>query len=123
VSGLGISVWCLDRVQERDRVSVASRLGTRCASNGQLGAGQSDATGQRRGTIGIGTLQVGREESKACLMARCQGLNRSTPSCPSYHGHRKDERGSEGPGSSPDSLRGGVVQQKWGVIGCWLGVE
>jgi hypothetical protein len=123
VSGLGISVRCLDRVQERDRVLVASRLGTWCTSNGRLGAGQSDATGQRRGTVGIGTLQAGREESKACLMAWCQGLNCSLPSCPSYHGHRKDETWIEGPGSSPDSLRGGVVQQKWRVIGRWLGVE
>jgi hypothetical protein len=96
VSGLGITVRCLARVQERDRVLVASRLGTRCTSNRRMGASQSDATGQRRHTVGLGTLHACIEESQACLMVRCQGLHRSTPSCPSYHGHRKDETGREG---------------------------
>jgi hypothetical protein len=85
--------------------------------HGQLDAGQSDATGQRRGRLGLVCLVECAEGSQACVMARCQGLNRATPSCPSYHGHRKDETGREGPGSSPDSLRGGVVQLKWRVIG------
>jgi hypothetical protein len=66
--------------------------------HGKLGVGQSDATEQRRGTVGLGTLLRCREESKACLMAQVERLAWSPPSCPSFIGSQERER-REGAGS------------------------
>jgi hypothetical protein len=37
--------------------------------HGQLGAGQSDATGHRRGSLGLVCLVACAEGSQACVMA------------------------------------------------------
>jgi hypothetical protein len=49
MSRLGALVWCLTRVQERNKVWVAARLGTRAPSGSR--ALVSDAIGQSRGSI------------------------------------------------------------------------
>jgi hypothetical protein len=92
VTGVVVMVQCRARLCEGVRILVAARLEMRCASNGRLGTGQSDATGWRRGTVGLGTLLRCREESKACLMAQAERLAWSPPSCPSFIGSQERER-------------------------------
>jgi hypothetical protein len=89
--------------------------------HGQLGAGQSDATGQRMGRLGLVCLVACAERSQACLMARFQRLARSPPSCPSYHGHGSIVRESDGlePGSSTHCLvgLGAEVERSGALVG------
>jgi hypothetical protein len=98
VTGVVVMVQCRARLREEVRILVAAWLEMWCASNGRLGAGQSDTIGRCRGTVGLGTLLWCREESKACLMAQAERLAWSPPSCPSFVGSQERER-REGAGS------------------------
>jgi hypothetical protein len=97
------------------------REGERVSCSGQLGAGQSDATGRCRGRFGLVSLMACAEGPQACLMARFQRLSRSPPSCPSYYGHGSIARESNGlePGSSTHCLvgLGAEVERSGALIG------
>jgi hypothetical protein len=89
--------------------------------HGQLGAGQSDATGQHRGRLGLVCLVACAEGSQACVMAQLQGLSWSPPCVPSYLGAQEREGKERARGGLARATglwrRGAVLERAAAAIG------